>query len=249
MVDRANHDRAAARRRGQGRRPPGQLGVDGGHHDVAVVRPPERRRQGGGQAARLARVPRHQVPDRRARPLLPHPAARARRPAGLPVADEGPGRGRLLDRLGRARRRGAPVRGHGPALRRRPLRRRAPGPLHRPRRRRRARRGQRLGGHRRPGAPGPRQRHVDHRRQPPEPRPRHPGHEGPQADEVLRRLRAGTSSRPSTAAGCRRRSPGPAASTLRRHIDEMSNEEYQSLFAFHGRRAARAVPGRRRRGA
>jgi pyruvate dehydrogenase E1 component len=50
--------------------------------------------------------------------------------------------------------------------------------LHRARRRRRARRGQRLGGHRRPGAAGPRQRDVGRRRQPPEPRPGDARHEG-----------------------------------------------------------------------
>ena len=45
-------------------------------------------------------------------------------------------------------------------------------PVHRPRRRRRARRGQRLGGDRRPGAAGPGVGDVGRRRQPPEPRPR-----------------------------------------------------------------------------
>ena len=35
----------------------------------------------------------------------------------------------------------------------------------------------------------------------------------------------------------------PGGELLRQHIDEMSNEEYQSLFALPGRRAPRAVPG------
>jgi hypothetical protein len=55
---------------------------------------------------------------------------------------------------------------------------------------------------------------------------------------------AGTWSRRSTARGCRTRSPDLAA-TRCRHIDEMSNEHYQSLFAHRGR-AARALPRRRR---
>ena len=42
-----------------------------------------------------------------------------RRPAGLPVAHQGPRPGRLLDRLGRPRRGRAAVRGRGPSLRRR----------------------------------------------------------------------------------------------------------------------------------
>ena len=45
-----------------------------------------------------------------------------RRPAGVPVADQGPGRCRLLDRVGRPRRGRAAVRRRGPALRRRALR-------------------------------------------------------------------------------------------------------------------------------
>ena len=51
-----------------------------------------------------------------------HPAARVRRPAGVPEPHEGPGRRRLLDRLGRARRRRPAVRRGGAPLRRRPLR-------------------------------------------------------------------------------------------------------------------------------
>ncbi len=82
----------AAARGDQGRRAPGVVGVDGRDHDGAVVRPPRRRRQGRRQAARLARVPRHQVPHRRARPLVPHPAARARRAAVVPEPHEGPRR-------------------------------------------------------------------------------------------------------------------------------------------------------------
>ena len=102
-------------------------------------------------------------------------AARLRRPAGVPEPHEGSRPDRLLDRLGRPRRRGAAVR-----RRRRPLRalalRHARGPPVRGAdRRRRAGRGQRLGGDRRPVVPRPRQRHVDRRLQPPVARPRHPG--------------------------------------------------------------------------
>ena len=72
MVDHANRERprrrctgrARRRVRGQGRRPHGVERVDGRDHDVAVVRPPQRRRQGVGEAARVAGLPRDQVPDR-----------------------------------------------------------------------------------------------------------------------------------------------------------------------------------------
>ena len=37
----------------------------------------------------------------------------------------------------------------------------------------------------------------------------------------------------------------PGGDALRRHIDEMSNEEYQSLFAHSRRRAAQALPRHR----
>ena len=39
----------------------------------------------------------------------------------------------------------------------------------------------------------------------------------------------------------------PEGEALRAHIDEMSNEEYQSLFAHQGAELRRALPGRRRR--
>ena len=75
-----------------------------------------------------------------------------------PSPHQGPRRGRLLDRLGRSGRRRPALRRGDPALRRRALRRAAAQPIRRARRRRRARRGQRLGGDRRPGDHGPRQR-------------------------------------------------------------------------------------------
>ena len=84
------------------------------------------------QAARLAGLPRDPVPAGQPRPLVPDAAARPRRPAVLPEPHQGPRRGRLLHRLGRARRRGAAVRRGHPPLRRRALRRRARAqPVHR----------------------------------------------------------------------------------------------------------------------
>ena len=65
------------------------------------------------------------------RSYLTRPSARG----GLqsyPSRTQGPGRGRLRDRLRRPGRRGPPVRGGGPPLRRRPLRGAAAQPLHRP---------------------------------------------------------------------------------------------------------------------
>ena len=161
--------------RDQGRRAPGVVGVDGRDHDGAVVRPPQRRRQGGGQAARLARLPRHQVPDRRARPLVPHPPARrsagcsrtraARRTPTSSTSPPAPSASASSPRCSPRRPAATSMPRHGAA---------AAGPVHRPRRRRRARRGQRVGGDRRPGAAGPRQRHARRRHQPPEPRPGRP---------------------------------------------------------------------------
>ena len=56
------------------------------------------------------------------RPVVPHHVAPAGRAAGLPVAHQGPRRGRLLHRLGGPGRGGPPVRGRHPPLRRPPLR-------------------------------------------------------------------------------------------------------------------------------
>ena len=144
---------------------------------------------GQRQAARVAGLPRDPVPARQPRPVLPHAAAPARRPAVLPVAHQGPRPGRLLHRVGGARRGGAAVRRGHAALRRRPLRRAARGALLRADRRRRARRGQHLGGHRRPRDRGPRQRHLDRRLQPAEPRPRRARRPDPAVARAVRRGR------------------------------------------------------------
>ena len=63
-----------------------------------------------GEAARVARAARARVPAGPARPLVPDAAARLRRAAVLPVANEGPVSGRLLDGLGRPRLGGAALR-------------------------------------------------------------------------------------------------------------------------------------------
>ena len=150
-------------------------------------------------------LPRDPVPARQPRPLLPDHAARPRRPAVVPEPDQGPRRGRLLHRLGRPRRRGAAVRRGHPPLRRRALRRRATAqPVRRADRRRRARRGQHLGGDRRPGHPGPRQRDVGRRLQPAVAGPGRPGRPDRPVARPVRRPPAGTWSRSSTARRLRR---------------------------------------------
>ena len=248
IVDHANHER-----------PPGEIKV-GGHQAssasmVGIMTALWFGHLGGGrqgrrQAPRLARVPRHQVPHRRARPLVPHPAARARRAAGVPEPDQGSRRVRLLDRLGRARRRRPAVRRRRPPLRRRPLRAGreagATGALHRPGRRRRARRGQHLGGDRRPGAAGARQRDVGRRHQPPEPRPRRPGPEDQEADGVLRRRRVARRRGQVRRRAAATRSHGPAARRCA-GTSTRCRTSSTSRCSPHRRRAARAVPRRRRR--
>ena len=198
------------------------------------------------QAARVAGVPRDPVPARRPRPVVPDDAARPRRPAVLPEPHQGPRPGRLLHRLGRARRGRAAVRARSPAAT--STRTSARGTrsrfvaLHR---RRRARRGQHLGGDRRPGHPGPRQRHVGRRLQPPVAGPRRARH----ADRpVARPVRGGRLARRRgevRRAAATRRSPSPGARRCATWIDEMPNEQYQALFGLAGDDAAQAVPRRR----
>ena len=93
---------------------------------------------------------------------------------------------------------------------------------------------------------GPRQRAVDRRPEPPEPRPGHPRHPRRRSWRRCSAAAAGTCSRPSTAAGCRRRSRRPGGEALRRRIDEMPNEEYQGLIRRAGdeirERLARPAP-------
>ena len=120
---------------------------------------------------------------RRARPQLPHAAARssvACRPTRSRTKD--PDVVRLLDRLGGPRRRRAPVRRRHPSVRRRPLRRPDPD----------ARfialvgdaeldEGNVWEAIADPALQGLGNVTLDRRPQPPEPRPGHPGHEGPPA--------------------------------------------------------------------
>jgi pyruvate dehydrogenase E1 component len=142
---------------------------------------------------------------------------------------------RLLHRVGRARGDRAAVRGDGPPLRRRPPRAAAASaaaqPLRRAARRRGARRGQHLGGDRRPGTAGLGDVLwvVDLNRQ--------------SLDRVVPGVQAGRLERTFADAGWHvteakygRRLQAVFArdggEALRRHIDEMSNERYQSLFAL-----------------
>ena len=68
-----------------------------------------------------------------------------------------------------------------------------------------------MGGDRRPGPAGSRQRHARRRPQPPEPRSRRPRHEDQEADGVLRRRRLARRRGEVRVAAAARPSPGPAA--------------------------------------
>ncbi len=248
MIDYANRERPD-RGPPQGRRPPGLVGLGRDRDDGALLPLAARRRPRVGQAARLAGAARRSTTcsvGSTARTSAD--AARLRRPAGLPQPHEGSRPDRLLHRLGRPRRRGAAVRG-----RRRPLRSRALRPRQRPAvrradRRRRAGRGQRVGGHRRPVVPRPRQRHLDRRLQPPVARPRDPGHPLRRARERVPPSTAGTSRRSSTARSLRAAYELPGGDTLRRRIDDMPNPEYQSLLRRPASQLRVAGRGRRPRG-
>ena len=169
-----------------------------------------------------------QLPAGAARPRVPDDAARLRRPAVVPArARRTPTRSTSRP----ARSASAPRRPCSPAsstatceahfgLGNRP-------PLRGADRRRRARRGQRLGGHLRHGHARPRQRHVDRRLQPPEPRPRRAGHPLGASSRRCSPTTAGTSSRSSTAPRLR------AAYALRRRRD---------AAPAHRRDAERRVP-------
>src|SRR5262249_4357304 len=155
----------------EGRRPPGVLGLARQPDDRALLRRPARGGPRQRQAARLTRPPRDRVPARAAAAALPRDAARLRRAPVVPEPDEGPGRGRLLDRLGRPRLGGTALRRAGRPLRRVALRPRHGRPLHLAARRRGARRGEPLGGRARTPDEAARERALDRRPEPPEPRP------------------------------------------------------------------------------
>ena len=104
--------RPAERRRAQGRRPPGVVGLDRLHPDRALL--PLAAAAATSSPIKphaCPALPRDPVPDGRPRPAMLTTAARVRRPPVVPVADQGPGSGRLLDRVGGPGRRGADVRG------------------------------------------------------------------------------------------------------------------------------------------
>ena len=111
--------RPAERRRPEGRRPPGELGVGGDSDDRAL---PGRAPPVGphrGEAAREPGVPRHPVPARAADPREARALPRVRRGAVLSLAHQGHRRRGHLHRLGRARGRDDHIRGPGPGLPRR----------------------------------------------------------------------------------------------------------------------------------
>ena len=134
--------------------------------------------------------------------------------AVLSVAHQGRRRRRLLDRLGRPRRRADAVRLPGAGLCARAWlgARTAGGPDGRARRRRRARRRQHLRGAARRLEAGPAQLLVDHRLQPAEPRRGRARGPVGSASRRCSATSAGTSSSSNTARCCRRRSPSRAAS-------------------------------------
>ena len=108
--------RPAEPRRDQGRWPPGLERVGRVDPDRALLPLAARRRPGRHQAACLAGLSLAPVPARQPRCLDAHPPARVRRAAVVPVADQGPRPGRLLDRFGRARCGRPDVRGAGRSL-------------------------------------------------------------------------------------------------------------------------------------
>ncbi len=149
-------------------------------------------RPGVGQAARLAGAARDQLPARRAGRVVPDHAARVRRPAELPEPVQGPGPGRLLDRLGGHRRDRPDLGCAGPPLRQHPVRRGGHRAAVLAGRRRRARRGRGLGGRARPDGRRAGRGRLDRRPQPAVAGPGGPHHRrDPAAGHVRRRGLAG----------------------------------------------------------
>ena len=179
-------------RRPQGRRSSGVLRLDRDPDDGAVPRCAAPRRPRRGQAARQPGLPRHPVSARSADAGQARALSGARRRAGLPVAHQGRRWRRLLDRLGRARRRHDPVRlAHAGSAARTPAAAGGPaqGAHGRAGRRRRARRGQRVRGAARGLEARHPQRLVGDRLQPPEPRSGGTGAPVRQDRGLLRRRR------------------------------------------------------------
>ena len=165
---------ARERRRPEGRRPPGLVGLARHHHDRALFRRAAAGRPRRGQAARLADLPRHPISARQADARTAGGFPRLQGRAELSFAHQGRRRRRFLHRLGRPRRGADFVLLADAGLRARAwLGDRPPGRPHGGAdRRRRARRRQHLRGDPRRLEAGPAQLLVDHRLQPPEPRRR-----------------------------------------------------------------------------
>jgi len=251
-IHHAREPRAAEPGPPQGGRPPGLVGLGDRHHDRALPRRAAAGGPGGGQAAREPRLPRDPVPLRqavaRAARALPRPRGRA----GLPVAHEGSGRGRLLDGLGRAGRGAVAVRRACAGLRPAPrphATRRAARTDGRDRRRRRVRRGQRLRGDARGLEARRPQRLVDRRLQPA--KPRQPEREGSRADRVSPPLPPGARAR----AGFAPPAPRPArdefllvwwAANRIGAVEVSVNNAYKGYFlAHHCRIGAQSPTGGR----
>ena len=226
--------------RNQGRRTPGVERLGGDADDRALVRAPAGARPRLGQAARVPRPARDQLPARRARRRVPRAAARLRRAAELSVADQGPRPGRLLHGLGRHR--GDP----GDLGRARPpLRRGGTSTFHAA-----AARSpcsatpswtrSRLGGDLRPGRRKARRGALDRRSQPAVARPRRAGHvrRPPAGDVRGRRLADGHGQvRPAAARAVRARRRRRSAAADRRD----GERGVPAAAAQRRGRAARAV--------
>ena len=227
----------------QGRRTPGVERVDGVADDGAVVRRPRGARPREREAARVAGPARDQLPAGPAGPRVPDHAAPVRRAPVVPVADQGPRPGRLLDRVGRHRRHRPGVGRARPSLRRRALRRPGRRPPDRPDRRRRARRGRDLGGCRRPDGGQARRGHVGGRPQPPVARPRGAGH---RRRAPCRHVRGGRLARRDGQVRIAPEAPDRAACPHRRDAQRgvpaaAAGRRLRAPAPARGRRAARAT--------
>ena len=151
IVDAANHERRDRRRR-QGRRPPGVQRLPGHRDDRAVVRPPRRRRTGSRVKPHaspvfhaiqylLGNLDRSYLTTLRARGGLQSYPSRTKDPDRVDFSTGSVGLGAAAPLFAAVTRRYVDAHfGAAPAL-----------PVRRADRRRRARRGQHLGGGRRPG--------------------------------------------------------------------------------------------------
>ena len=105
LHDPPRQPRGRSRRRPEGRRAPGFVGLAGDADDGALFPRPAARGPGGGEAARQPGVPRHPVPARQPDARQAAELPRLRRRAVLSLAHQGHGRRRFLHRLGGPRRR------------------------------------------------------------------------------------------------------------------------------------------------